>query len=569
MKGLSIADRVAFAISPARAVARVIQRIRMNQALDVEANASATGVRQSETRWRGASRTLRSMAGWRTNAGSARTDLTRAERETLYSRSHDAYRNHMIGRAAVTRVRTNVVGTGVQMHADVNAKALGITEDAAAELNEVINSEFKLYYDNPAEVDIEGCLDGAGLQSLALVNAMLGGDCWALTPFREMHGGIYGLKVQLIDAARVSNNNLQFDTEFLQDGVELTREGAQLAVWIRNRHPADKLVIAEGDKWQRYDVYGPSGARRIMQIFNEKDRIGMTRAPPFLAPILEPLQTLEQYTRAELMAAVVAGLFTVFIKKPLQQFDDKGNAINALAGATNNAKGTAADITLGNGLVVDLGPGEEASDSKPGRPNNNFDPFFMSIVRQIGAALEIPVDELLLSYQSSYSAARAAMLQAWRFYSMRRWWLVQQFCQPHYQLWFDEAVARGRIKVTDYADPKRRKAYQNAVWIGPARGAMQEKDEVEAAAARVNSGFSAESIETAQIMGEDWNSIYLLRKRERERRRKDGMELGPAPGQASAPAGARGSGPQEPPPGGPPRPGAAPDDDDADETEEA
>lgn len=569
MRNLTVADRIRFAMNPANAVRRVVARIQMQEALNIEAN-SSTGVRQSETRWRGASRALRSMAGWRTTEGSGRTDLTRNERTVLATRSYDAYRNHLVGRAAITRVRTNVVGTGLQNYPDVNAAVLGISEDQAGELNETIASEWKLYYDNPLECDVEGVLDGSGLQSLALVSALCAGDCWALTPYKERLGGIYGLKVQLIDAARVSNPNNGVDTEALQDGVELTPEGQHTAIHIRNRHPSDKLLVTGGEKWERYAIHGPSGARRIFQIINDKDRIGMTRAAPFLAPILEPLQTLEQYSRAELMAAVVSALFTVFITKKAEVFDDKGNPVNAVAGAT--PKGAASDLALGNGLIVDLAPGEEATDTKPNRPNANYDAFFMSIVRQIGAALEIPVDELLLSYQSSYSAARAAMLQAWRFYSMRRWWLVQQFCQPHYCLWFDEAVARGRIPVTDYFDPKRRAAYHNAVWIGPARGAMQEMDEVQAATARVNGGFSTESIETSQITGENWNTIYVQRKREVLRRRKDGLELGPAPGQATAPGAGGGGNPAKPPSRDPPKPGAvppnAPADDPADDPED-
>lgn len=580
MKGLTVADRVRFAINPQRAVQGVLDRIRMGQALRLEAEMSAgssTGVRQSETRWRGASRVLRSLAGWRTNLGSGRTDLTKNERETMGARSYDAYRNHLIGRAAVTRLRTNVVGTGLQMNPAVNAEVLGLSDDQADELNELIEQEWRLYADNPKEIDIEGVLDMAGLQALGFVTALLGGDCWALTPFRETEGGIYGLKVQLIDPARVSNPNNGPDTQTLQDGVEITVEGAHVAIHVRNRHPADKYATLDGAQWTRHPIHGPSGARRILQVLADKDRIGMTRAAPFLAPILEPLQTLEQYTRAELMAAVVSALFTVFITKQAQQFDDKGNLLNAIQGAETNTKGTAADITLGSGLVVDLAPGEEPKDSKPGRPNANYDAFFQSIVAQIGAALEIPVDELMLRYQASYSAARAAMLQAWRMYVMRRWWLVQQFCHPIYCLWFDEAVARGRIPVTDYADPKRRAAYHNAVWIGPSRGAMQEKDEVDAARARVDAGFSNEQIETAQIMGESWLSIYRGRRRELKRRRADGMELGPAPGQAGAPSAAPGDPPR---PNEPRQPGAEPEpptrpkvpaevDDDEDDDDEA
>ncbi|HCF6085923.1 TPA: phage portal protein, partial [Pseudomonas aeruginosa] len=149
------------------------------------------------------------------------------------------------------------------------------------------------------------------------------------------------------------------------------------------------------------------------------------------------------------------------------------------------------------GAVVDLGEGEEPVVANPARPNAQFDPFFMAVVKEIGAALEIPADEVLLHYSTSYSAARAAMLQAWRFYSLRRWWLTCDFCQPSRELVIDEAVARGLIDLPGYHDPIKRRAYCQALWIGPARGAIDELKEANAAGKRIEYGLSNETLETA------------------------------------------------------------------------
>jgi lambda family phage portal protein len=515
----------------------MINRLRTDLLKDIQASTSIT-VPRSETRWRGASNTLRSMTGWQPLLASGRNDTPKFERDRLAARSADAHRNHLVARAVTNRLRTNVVGTGLVMNPDIDERALGLGEVEAEELRSTIASEWRMYFDNPAEIDMEASLDGAGLQSLAFVSSFLSGDCWALTPFKERPGRLYGLKVQLVDGARVSNENDQADTRTLHDGVEISLDGEPIAVHIRTQHPGDRQVGAEVPRWERREIFGSeTGARRVFQIWNDKERIGMTRGVPGLAPILEPLQTLEQYSRAELLAAVISSMFTVFIEKDLPtQLDERGNPIPIVAGTTE--KGQAAGIELGAGAVMEMAPGEKAAFANPSRPNANYDPFFMSIVRQIGAALEIPVDELLLSYQSSYSAARAAMLQAWRYYSMRRWWLVQQFCQPLYELWFDEAVARGRIPVTDYNDPLRRAAYTRALWIGPARGAMDETQEARAAQTRIDAGLSNEAIEIPQMHGESRDSVYRQRKRELDQRKKDGTMLAPAPGQGAAAPGA-------------------------------
>ena len=138
----------------------------------------------------------------------------------------------------------------------------------------------------------------------------------------------------------------------------------------------------------------------------------------------------------------------------------------------------------------------------------------------------------MLHYSSSYSAARAAMLQAWRFYTMRRWWLVCDFCQPSYELMFDEAVAAGRIHAPGYHDPAMRRAYTQAIWIGPARGAIDELKEAKAARERIDVGISNETMETAAMTGETWQQVNRQRARELKQRRDNGtvvVDAAPAP----------------------------------------
>jgi lambda family phage portal protein len=513
---MNILDRAIAAVSPRLGFARAVDRARtevLKAANDGQLTASAGN--RSETRWRGASRMMRWAREWFPSLGSGTTDLPSNERRTLTARSRDAMRGHAIARAAITRCRTNIVGTGLIPHSAVDGATLGLSDDEARELNALIDREFALYAENPAECDAEATLDFYQQQALTLVSALLAGDCFALTPWDERPGCIYGLKVQLVEADRVSNKDESPNTARMIDGVELDTLGAPVAYHIRNAHPADPHGTQA--RWERVLAFGPeTGRRRVLHVWNEKDRIGAVRGAPYLAPILEPLKQLERYSSAELMAAVVQSLMTVFIQPPKETVDADNNPLPPLEGATTNTEAgdDAPSITLGNGAVVSLAPGETANMVNPTRPNANFDPFFTALVKQIGACLELPVDELLLSYQASYSAARAAMLQAWRFYTMRRWWLVQQFCAPLRALWFDEAVARGRIPVVDYSDPVRRAAYVAAIWVGPARGAMDEDKEADAAKKRIEAGLSNETIETAALTGEDWKSVQATRQRE-------------------------------------------------------
>jgi capsid protein len=86
-------------------------------------------------------------------------------------------------------------------------------------------------------------------------------------------------------------------------------------------------------------------------------------------------------------------------------------------------------------------------------------------VTQIGVALELPFEILINQDTSSYSAAQAAIVEAWKFFSTRRPELVANFSQPVYVSVIDEAVAKGYLNAPGFmANRMLRKAY-----LGPRR----------------------------------------------------------------------------------------------------
>ena len=124
-------------------------------------------------------------------------------------------------------------------------------------------------------------------------------------------------------------------------------------------------------------------------------------------------------------------------------------------------------------------------------------------------------------FTTSYSAARGALNEFWRTCSMQRDWFTDDFCQPVYEEWFAEAVARGRIHALGFfTDPARRKAYTACAWNGPARTNLNPVPEVDAAIKRVDAGFSTAQEETAQMTGGDYNRNIKLHMTEAKRKRE-------------------------------------------------
>ena len=479
------------------------------------------------TRWRGASQSLRSMVNWAARVGSPTADAPTTELRILRARSRDAARNHPVGRSALMRSRTSIVGTGLVCRPAVDHDALGITPDAAQAYNMQLRQAFERWADDPAECDLECALDFYGLQGMALLSAMSSGDVFALTPMALRTGGVNELKLQLIEADRICNPQDRPDAPDCIDGIQY-HGPVPVGCWVRSVHPGDSIDYRI-PAWAYYAFFdADTGRRRVLQVWNDKERPGQPRGVPFLAPVLEPLKQIARLTDAELSASVLSSMLTVFIQRAAEAGGDDDEAIDG-----TDAQG---NVELGNGAIVDLAPGETANPVNPLRPNVNFDPFFMAVVKQIGSALEIPRDVLLLQFDASYSAARAAMLEAWRMFLTRRWWLVQQFCQPIYALLVDEEVAAGRIVLPGYSDPTRRRAWQRAIWTGPAKGAMDEWKEAKAAQTRIEIGVSNEQIETAAMTGEDRDTVYAQRVREVQQRKRDGLWA--EPNAAAAPAAA-------------------------------
>ena len=98
------------------------------------------------------------------------------------------------------------------------------------------------------------------------------------------------------------------------------------------------------------------------------------------------------------------------------------------------------------------------------------------------------------------------------------------FCQPAYEKWFAEAVARGRINAPGFFDDQAvAKAYMGCTWNGPARTNLDAKKEIEAAILRVQQGISTNEQETAQMTGGNWRANMRQRKSEMEKMKEVGL----------------------------------------------
>ena len=463
----------------------------------------------------GASVVKKSLAGWLHAGGSSREDIE-DNVSILRQRTRDLYMGVPIANGAVKTMRTNIVGRGLRLKPNIDAELLGVSPEERRTLEKQIEREWNIWAES-TDCDMARIDNFYELQQLAFLNWLISGDCLAVLPVKPRLNQPYDLRVQLIEADRLcSPDNCDTIDNKIVGGVEVDQSGEVVAYHIADHHP---LSYAYADiSWQRVEAFGKTtGRRNVLHLMN-RERIGQRRGVPFLAPVIESLKQLGRYTDAELVAAVVSGMFTVFIEKADASSEDAIGSIIPEEVQVDAEDETT--IELAPGAVIDLNEGEKAHDMNPGRPNANFGGFVEAICQQIGASLEIPYELLMKRFNSSYTASKGALEEAWKMFNMYRDWLATDFCQPVYEEWLTEAVAKGRIKAPGFfTDPVIRKAYCGAKWNGPAKGMLDPVKEATAAEKRVQNGFSTRSDETMQMTGTSYyNNIEQLKHEEKELR---------------------------------------------------
>lgn len=503
----SLLDRVITAVSPESG----LKRMRARTMLAVAGSYS------------GGRKERRPTKLWRPPGTSADADVL-PDLPDLRARSRDLERNAPLATGAIATTVTNVAADGLQLQACIDDEALGIAPERADEMEREQEREWAAFCKTADFTRVQHLDEQA---PMALRAVLQSGDTFIIRRFRKDAGAVYGTKLLIIEADRVSNPDRGPDTDTLASGVEFDRDGVPLAYHVSDRHPG---AIRVGKlTWQRVPARTDAGLKTVIHLY-DRLRPELSRGVPYLAPVIEHLKQLADYSDAEISAAVVSAMFTGFIKS------DAPEDQQPIVGETDTAL-NANELKLGNGALIGLAPGEDVTFANPARPNANFDPFFQAFCRQIGVALELPFELLIKHFTASYSASRAALEMAWQFFRKKRNWLARNFYDEVYGWMMDEAVASGRLDRPGYfEDPVIRAAYLGAEWIGPQRASLNPKQESDADKQDVEEGFKTVEQVCMERTGGEFEKKNAQRAKEVQMRKEAGViPPPPATGQPPQP----------------------------------
>ncbi|MCI8765597.1 MAG: phage portal protein [Lachnospiraceae bacterium] len=510
---MNMIDKAIEKISPQTALKREAARYK----LKVMRSFQNSGYDES-----GAARNKNSMRGWLASSKTPQEDIDK-NIPVLRQRSRSLFMSAPLAVSAIKTNRTNIVGEGLRLKSAIDGDFLGMTPEEAAQWQRSAEREFELWARSKF-CDSTRVNNFYEIQQVACMSWLMNGDACVLLEYEPPTKTLpYGLRIHLIESDRISTPHSTGNNVYLYavdpdtknrifNGVEVDGCNRVVAYHICSTYPNSSLYARK--EWKRVKAFGEkTGMPNVLMIY-ETERAEQYRGVPYLAPVIESLKQLTRYSEAEMMAAVINGFFTVFVKS---QKSDSGTGFTGVVDEEDRITDDEVNYELGPGMVNILAPGEDIEIADAKRPSSNFDAFTTSLAKYVGAALEIPVEVLVKHFSSSYSASRAALLEAWKGFRMKRSWLAADFCQPVYEIFLAEAIGTGRLKAPGFfLDPVIRMAYCGAQWNGPAQGMIDPVKEVNAAEKRINIGISTRQRETIEMTGGDFDSNVAQLARENQ-----------------------------------------------------
>ncbi|WP_415034447.1 phage portal protein [Azonexus sp.] len=464
------------------------------------------------------------MHGWNPIAASADADLL-PDLDTLMSRSRDLARNNGLVAGGFQTLRDNIVGSVLKLSATPDYRLLGWTRDQALAWENIAEAKFRSYAEMPGEVDAGRTLDLLGLTLQALTGALTNGDAIALPIWKPRPDARWATRIKLIEADRLCTPAHLEHRDDWRGGIQFDNDGAPINYAFLKRHPGDAYGLfsagAGVKEWEIVPAFTAWGRRRVIHL-HDKERTGQSRGKPILTAVMKEFHMAGKYSSNELQASVASSLVAAFLESDLDQESAGALFGNDPRAEWNKSVKQAQGLRkLEGAAVIPLPVGAKVSTFTPGRPNQAFEAFMLAVLRHIAAGMNMPYELLLKDFsKTNYSSARAAMLEAWRYFNGRRRWLMTTWLKPIYELWLEEAINAGEIEAPNFY--AQRYAYTRCRFIFGGKGWVDPVKEAQAAILRVAGGLSTMENECAE-QGQDYEEIMDQQQVEQTMRAERGL----------------------------------------------
>jgi len=470
----------------------------------------AIKISESFAAYKGASRS-RLRSSWLPGHGSADEDLL-PELSDIRERSRDLNRNDAHASGITGTMTVNVVGSGIRPQSRIDKEVLGASEEAANAFQKTAEKCFKRWI---PYADAGERMDFYEIQSLIDRQILENGEALIIPLMIDDEKRPYPTALQVIESDRLDTPPERRGDKSIRSGVRVGQKGEPLSYFIRKTHPGDyRYSKGEDRDFVEYPAKNKYGRRNVFHLYHVL-RSGQTRGVPFFAPVLSYFKDLSEYAEAELIAARIAACFSLFITS------EGSSDISLNSGIDRNSQGQLIE-GLEPGMIKHLLPGEDITSFNPQRPGATFEPFVERILKAISAALGLPYELVAKDFsKTNYSSARAALLEARRYFKMRQEWLARKLCQPVWEMVLEEAYLKRDLKADTFLEKKE--YWTQSSWIAPGWEWVDPLKEAQAAEVGLKNGIITYS-DLYASEGKDWEESLEQRKREQDKIKELGLE---------------------------------------------
>lgn len=444
--------------------------------------------------------------------------------DTIMARAESLVANDGHAASSVSSLALNVAGPGLRPQSYPDHVALGITEDQAEAFADSAEAAWSLWC---KEAHAGDTLTFDDLQYQAVHSMFVTGEFLHLPVWLDEPGRTFGLAIQDLHPARLRTPSDLQQRADVRCGVHLGRYNRPLGYFIAS--PSDNTSSLSSLTSDHF-TYVPRkiGHRYACLHRFHSDMPEQIRGVSILSPAMKLFRDLSDYVDYELVGALIAASFTVFIEAPGEVLAGMGS----LDGKSAAGPVAAYPPQLQPGTLTTGQAGHKPHIISSARPGPTFDAFYERILRAAAASTGQPYEMVAKDFsKTNYSSARAALLEVWKMHTLYQEWFVRGDLNPIWGMVMEEAWLRGLLAVPSgapsiYDSPRMAQAWLNCVWTRPPRGQIDQVKEREAESRGLES-LTETRTAICHSRGLDFETIARTRQREEKLLKKLGLQPTP------------------------------------------
>jgi len=421
----------------------------------------------------------------------------------------------------IHRKADTVIDRGLTLSATPMAAVLGISEEEADAWAQKVNQSFDLWASSKSS-HRSGLWNLKQAMHQLMVSKTRDNDEFLRLYYPQRQDLIAGIQWEIIDANQIRGDAITSTTLMpykFYDGIERNPDGSERAYKIWVQPPQDPI----GGTLEERTVprVGEKSGRTHMVHWFAPEYAGQGRGYSQLGSTVQEFELLEDFFVSVVKKAInqsnMVGIVTNEQMPPSNFFENIGvppagpapvqgfgSVAAPLGVAVTDSFGLASQVNVvpleetafnvpGSTLITSAGQGDKLEFLQNNAPGPDFDKTLDAMLAPLLVPYGMSIEHFKIKYDSSYSAARTALMVVYRGVEMDRDALDIGCLSVIYENFLAVEIAAGRISCPGWNDPRLRAAWCKHRFIGSPP--VQIDPTKEAAADKEYLGMSATTIE--------------------------------------------------------------------------